>query len=126
MADGASSTVVNAFLASILNGTAFTALGSLQAQLHTGAPGAAGTANVAGNATKQAAGTFNQASAGNYTSAGSITWTSVPTAETYTHVSLWSGATFVASGAISAPAVGVGDTFTIPAGGVTVQMPVAA
>jgi len=126
MADGASNTVVNAFLASILNGTAFTALGSLQAQLHVGAPGINGTANVAGNATKQAAGAFTKSSDGNYVSAGAISWSSVPTAETYSHVSLWSGTTFVASGSITASAVGVGDTFTIPAGSLTVTQPFAS
>ena len=53
MADGASSTVVNAFLASLLNGTAFTNYGTLYCQLHVGAPGSAGTSNVAGESTRK-------------------------------------------------------------------------
>jgi len=126
MADGASNTVVNAFLANILNGTAPPTYGSLQVQLHTGAPGIAGTSNVAGNTTKQAAGAFTKQSDGNYQNTGAVTWTSVSTAETYSHVSLWNGATFVASGAITASPVSVGDTFTIPANGITVTQPFAS
>ena len=51
------------------------------------------------------------------------------TAETYSHVSLWtasSGGTFIASGSITASAVSIGDTFTIPIGDITVSMPVAS
>ncbi len=129
MADGASSTVVNAFLASLLNGTAFTNYGTLYVELHVGAPGSAGTSNPAGNTTRQAAGTFTAPSAGSSTNNAAVTWTSVSTAETYSHVALWtlaSGGTFIASGSITANAVAIGDTFTIPIGDITVSMPVAA
>lgn len=129
MADGASSAVVNAFLASLLNGTAFTNYGTLYVQLHTGAPGAAGTSNVAGESTRQAAGTFTSPSGGSSTNNAAVTWTSVTTAETYTHVSLWSASTsgtFIASGSITANAVSIGDTFTIPISDITVSMPVAS
>ena len=53
MAAGASATVVDAFLASILNDVAFTLYGPVYVQLHTGAPGANGTANVAGESTRE-------------------------------------------------------------------------
>jgi hypothetical protein len=129
MADGASSTVVNAFLASLLNGTAFTNYGTTFVQLHTGAPGAAGTTTIAGNNTRQASGTFTAPSGGSSTNNAAITWTNVNTAETYSHVSIWSlvsGGTFLASGSITANPVAIGDTFTIPINDITVSMPVAA
>ena len=129
MADGASSTVVNAFLASILNGTSFTNYGTTYVQLHVGAPGAAGTSNVAGNTTRIASGTFTSPSGGSSTNNGAVTWTNVNTAETYSHISIWSAVssgTFLASGSITANAVSIGDTFTIPIGDITVSMPVAA
>ena|SRR5579859_677019 len=129
MADGASATVVNAFLASLLNGTAFTNYGTLYVELHTGAPGSAGTSNTAGNSTRQAAGTFTSPSGGSSTNNAAVTWTNVSTAETYTHIALWSassGGTFIASGSITANAVAIGDTFTIPIGDITVSMPTAS
>ena len=132
MAAGVSATVGDAFLASILNDVAPTSYGPVFVQLHTGAPGANGTANVAGNNTRESAGSnsaFNAPSAGATTNLNAITWTSVSTAETYTFVSLWSLATsgvFIASGTITANAVGVGDTFTIPIGDLSVSLTVAS
>ena len=129
MADGASSTVVNAFLASLVNGTGFTNYGTLFVQLHVGAPGAAGTTNGAGNTTRQAAGTFTAPSGGSSTNNAAVTWTAVGTAETYSHITLWSlvsAGVFIASGSITANAVAIGDTFTIPIGDITVSMPIAS
>ncbi len=129
MADGAAVGIVDAWLASILNGTAPTTFSAPFVQLHTGAPGAAGTANVAGESTReQATGTF-VISAGSTTNPTAVNWTSVTTAETYTNVSLWSaatGGTFLASGTITANPVSVGDNFSIPVGDMTISMPVAA
>jgi len=132
MSDGASNTVVNAFLASLLNDAAFTAYGPVYVQLHIGAPGAAGTSNIAGENVRQSAGSnpaFTKTSDGNYTNANDIVWTAVSTAETYTHATIWSASTsgtFIASGAITANAVAIGDTFKIPASDLTVTMPVAS
>lgn len=132
MAVGASATVVDAFLASILNDVAFTAYGPVYVQLHTGAPGAAGTSNIAGESTRESCGSnsaFAAPSGGSTTNSNAINWTSVSTAETYTDVSIWSAATggvFIASGTITANAVEVGDNFSIPIGDMTVSMPVAA
>lgn len=125
--DSLSSTVADSVLNSILKGTAFTPLSAF-VQLHTGEPGAAGTTNVAGESTRKAA-TFADGSGGSAATSADITWTSVTTAETYTHVSLWSASTagtFIGSGTITASAVAVGDTFTISAGDLTVSIPVAA
>ena len=89
-------------------------------QLHVGAPGAAGTSNVAAN-TARRQGTFGAAASGGAISnTVDLEWTSVPNAETYTHVSFWSassGGTFLGDDDLSASAaMQVGDTFRIPAG----------
>jgi hypothetical protein len=129
MADNISAGVANSLLALLLNGTSFAGYVATYAQLHTGAPGAAGTANVAGNNVRQAAGAFAAPSGGSTTNSGAVNWTSVSTAETYSHVSLWSaasGGTFIASGSITAGAILVGQNFTIPAGGMSVTLPVAS
>lgn len=129
MAVGASATVVNALLASITNGTAFTTYTNPFVQLHTGNPGSAGTSNVAGESTRvQMTGTF-VVSGGSTTNPVAVNWTSVSTAETYTDVSLWSlvsGGTFIASGTITANAVAIGDNFSIPIGDLTISMPTAS
>ncbi len=129
MADGVSSTIANAWLASILNGTAPTTYTDPWVQLHTGAPGSAGTSNVAGESTReQLTGTFT-ISGGSTTNPTAVNWTSVTTDETYTNVSLWSaasGGTFLASGTITATAVAVGNNFLIPVGDMTISIPVAA
>jgi hypothetical protein len=89
-------------------------------KLHTGAPGAAGTSNAAGNTTrKQVADTA--AASGASTNTADLTWTSgqVTTTENYTHYSRWSASTagnFGYSGAISGGNVTAGTAFTIPAG----------
>jgi hypothetical protein len=129
MADNISSGVANSVLGLLLNGTAFAGFAATYVQLHVGAPGASGTSNVAGNNTRQAAGAFATPSGGSTTNSGAVNWTSVPTNETYSHVSLWSASTsgtFIASGSITAGAILAGQNFTIPAGGMSVSLPVAA
>lgn len=129
MAVGAALAIVNAWLASILNGTAPTTYANPYVQLHTGSPGAAGTTNIAGETTReQLTGTF-VVSAGASTNPAAVNWTSVSTAETYTDVSLWSaatGGTFIASGTITANAVAIGDNFSIPIGDMTISQPTAS
>jgi hypothetical protein len=129
MADNISVGVANSTLALLLNGTAFAGFSTPYVQLHTGAPGAAGTSNIAGNSTRQASGAFAAPSAGSTTNNSAINWTSVSTSETYSHVSLWSAAsagTFICSGSISASAITAGQNFQIPAAGMTVSLPVAS
>ena len=129
MADNLSSGVANSVLAALLNGTPFSGFSPVYVQLHTGAPGAAGTANVAGNNVRQSAGSFATPSGGLTTNAAPINWTSVSTSETYSHVTLWSatsGGTFIASGAITASAILAGQNFQIPTNGMSVSIPVAS
>lgn len=89
-------------------------------QIHTGDPGAAGTANIALNTTRQQAAFGSVASAGAISNSSPLSWPNVPAAETYTHVSFWTaatGGTFTGSDDLADPrAVQVGDTFTIAAG----------
>lgn len=129
MADNVSTAVGNALLALILNGTAYSAGQAQYVQLHTGAPGAAGTANIAGNNTRQATGAFAAPSGGSTTNSAAVNWTSVSTSETYSHVSLWTAVTagsFICSGSISAAAIVAGQNFQIPAAGMTVSLPIAS
>lgn len=100
-------------------------------QLHTGDPGAAGTSNVAGNATRKQI-SLGSPSAGAVSNDTAISWSSgeVDTSEDYTHWSLFSAetvGTFVWSGTMTANAVTSGDTFTIPIGDLDLAFaPIAA
>jgi 2-keto-4-pentenoate hydratase len=94
-------------------------------KLHTGDPGETGTANPAGETTRKSltgAATTN----GVFTSTNDLTWTSVSTSETYSHVSVWDNSTAgncVWSGAMAAPqAVTAGNTFVISAGSFTATL----
>jgi hypothetical protein len=131
VAEGWSTDTANAVLSAIFQQTAY-AVAGLWVQLHTGAPGAAGTSNIATNNTrKDATACFGTDPVG-----GSITndadigpWLSVPASETYTHATLWTASTsgtFVMSGAIAAAAVTIGDDFPIPSGDLTCPLPVAS
>lgn len=74
-------------------------------QLHTGDPGAAGTANVSAGSTTRNAITWNAASGGSMTLNTLAAWTNGGTSETISHCSLWSAAssgTFYQSFALTA------------------------
>lgn len=101
-------------------------------RLHTGDPGAAGTANIAGNATlKDTGASWASAASGAKATNAAITWTDgeVDTTETYTHFSMWNDGVptnFGYSGTVSADEVNVtGDTFTINSGGLVLSFQVA-
>lgn len=103
------------------NGTSFTAPTNVYVKLHIGDPGEDGTSNAAGETTRKAA-TFAAPAnpGGTMDSNADISWTSVSTAETYSHVSVWDASTngnCLITGALTASkTVAVGDTFTIPSG----------
>lgn len=127
---GIASGQANAILDALAKGTSYAGNATVYVKLHTGDPGASGTANAAGNTTRQAA-TFAAASAGANASNADIVWTNVNTAETYSHVSYWtasSAGTFLGSSALTASKlVAIGDTFTIPSGSLTMALtPLAA
>lgn len=111
---------VNAWL-NVLRGTSaatFTGVTTLFVQLHTGDPGASGTANVSSTTTRQAV-NYAAASAGSQALTGTTQWTNWAgtNGEVVTHISIWgasSGGTFYYSVALTASkTVNTGDTLTL-------------
>ena len=97
-------------------------------QLHTAAPGAAGTSAVATESTRKQI-TWGTASGGVISNTNALTWTAVAGSEDYTHYTVWtasSAGTFGWSGVVTANAVTTGDTFTIPIGDVDVALTLAS
>lgn len=98
------------------NGTSLTAPSAVYAKLHTGDPGEDGTANAAGE-TDRLEVEFDASSNGVISLTAPVTWTSVNTSETYSHVSLWdhvSAGNCLGSGALTTPkAVTAGDDFEL-------------
>ncbi len=130
MATGITAAQANSMLDAYMRGTSYAGNSTPFVKLHTGDPGSAGTSNAAGNTTRQSA-AFAAASAGANATNADIVWTNVNTAETYSHVSLWtavSAGTFLGSAALTASkTVAIGDTFTIASGSLTMAItPVAA
>lgn len=130
MAVGLAAATANAILDALANQTNYTAPTALWIQLHTGDPGAAGTANVASNNTrKDITAVFAAASGGAVTSDTAVTWTNVPASEDYTHYSVWSASsagTFYWSGTITANAVTTGDTFSLGVADIDLSVSTAA
>ena len=104
-------------------------------QLHTGAPGAAGTANKCTDVTRKAV-TFAAASGGAMSTSADIDWTSITATgtEDATHFSLWRGTgaytdgtgTFCWSGTLTANPFVTGDNIHIAAGDITLTIGVAS
>jgi hypothetical protein len=122
--------MANAMLNALCRNAAWTQPAAFYVKLHTADPGASGATAAAANTTRKQA-TFSAASGGSITTSADLAWTSVPNAETYSHVSFWDASvagTFLGSGALTTPrTVAVGDNFTILAGSETIAItPVAA
>ena len=119
MATGLAAATANAILDALCRSVAWSDPAAFYVKLHTADPGASGATAAAGNTTRQAV-TFSAASAGAITNSAAVTWTSVSTTETYSHVSFWDASTagnFIGSDALNASrAVTAGDTFRIPIG----------
>ena len=80
--------------AAIYDGWLDTDLGTVYVQLHTGDPGAAGTANISVGDTTRHQPVMAAASAGSKAMTGTAgPWTNGGTSETITSISLWSAAT---------------------------------
>lgn len=128
MALGVSTAVANSFLNALCRATAYTGPAALWVKLHIGDPGV-GTGNPAVHTTRIQATFGSAASGGAISNTVALAWTSVSGAEDYTHFSVWDASTagtFQFSGTITANAVLIGDTFTVPIGDLDVTMPVAA
>jgi len=122
--------VANKFLDLLCRAQAWTAPAGFFVKLHTADPGSAGATAAAGNTTRVGV-TFSAASGGSITNSASVDWTSVSTAETYSHISFWdasSAGNFLGSAALTASkTVAVGDNFSLPASNLTISIsPVAA
>jgi hypothetical protein len=111
---------VNAWL-NTLRGTSaatFTGVTTLFVQLHTGDPGASGTANVSSTTTRQAL-NFAAAASGSQSLTGTTQWTNWAgtNGEVVSHISVWgasSAGTFYYSVALTASkTVNTGDTLTL-------------
>lgn len=127
MAESISTTTANSILDAICNNTSYS-VATPYLQLHTGAPGSAGTSNVATETDRQLV-SFGAAASGAISNDSAITWTGVAGSEDYTHWSLWtasSAGTFIGSGTVTANAVTAGDTFTIPSGDLDIAFTVAS
>ena len=130
MATGLSATVANAILDAYCRSVAWSEPASFNVKLHTGDPGAAGTANAAGETTRKAV-TFSAASGGAITNSGAVSWTIYPNGtDVITHVSFWddiSAGNFIGSDALAASrSPAAGDTVTLAAGDLDLSLPVAA
>ena len=121
--------LANAWL-NVISGTTFTGAAGSFIQLHTGDPGASGTANVSSVTTRPSQ-TWNAASAGSKSASGTPSWTSWAgtSPETVTDVSDWgasSAGTFYFSVQLTASkTVQTGDTLTLNSMSVS-QSPIAA
>lgn len=123
MADGLSTTVANAALSSIISANAN------DVQLHVGAPGSAGTANVSSVTTRQAV-SWGSPSAGSVSAANQPQWTAWAgtNGEVDTDLSFWSASTsgtFGMSMQLSqSVTMDTGDSLTLTV--ITVTIPTAS
>lgn len=109
----------NAMLDAFAGATNYTGTTTFYVQLHTGAPGAAGTSNPATETTRKQF-SFSAASAGATSNTDQEDWGSYPATETVSYVSFWDAAaagTFLGSDDLaSSQAMTTGETFRIRAG----------
>jgi hypothetical protein len=113
----------NAELNALYNNTSL-AVTTPYVKLHIGDPGEDCTLNPAANTTRQSA-SFAAASGGSVVSDADITWTSVSTSETYSHISLWDASTggnpLDYGALVASKPVLAGDTFQIASGTLTIS-----
>jgi hypothetical protein len=91
MADDFSSTFANALL-NVLANTAPTLYSTVYIELHTAAPGSAGTTSVSAGSATRASATFAAASAGSISLNSTPSWTNGGASETITDIAVWSAA----------------------------------
>lgn len=98
-------------------------------QLHIAAPGAAGTLQVATETTRKQVSAWNAATGGSKSSNVALTWTSIAGSQDATHFTTWSASTagtFGVSGSLTANPFTAGDTLSVPAGSLTMSVPLAS
>jgi len=127
MAHGLSAYLCNSWLDALANNTSY-AVAQVYIKLHTGDPGAAGTANPATETTRKSV-SFGAASAGAITSDADISWTNISGSQDATHFTAWdniSAGNFLFSGTITANPYTAGDTYTISSGNLSASLTVAS
>lgn len=129
MAVGLASGTANAILDALCRSVTWAEPDAVWVKLHVGDPGAAGTSNPAVETDRVQATFGNAAAGGAISNTVQLQWVGVAGTEDYTHFSAWtasSGGTFLFSGTITANAVTIGDTFTVPIGDLDVTLTIAA
>lgn len=117
----------NQMLDALVGRTTYTANAAFYCKLHTGSPGSAGTTNAATETTRQAVTFGSAAASGSISNTAAVTWTSVSTTETVTHVSFWTASTagtFLGADDLPSPvALTAGNNLTIAVGDLTLSLP---
>ena len=131
MAVGMSEYLADSFLNAAFNATSFSVT-TVYVKLHTGDPGAAGSANAATETTRKSVsfGAPGAPAAGVVTISNDaqVQWTSISGSQDATHYSLWDDLTagnFLGSGTITASAYTAGDTLTFAPGDIDLSLNVA-
>ena len=127
MAHGLSAYLCNSWLDALANNTSY-AVAQVYIKLHTGDPGAAGTANAATETTRKSA-SFGVAVAGAINSDADISWTNIAGSQDASHFTAWdniSAGNFLFSGNITANPYTAGDTYTISSGNLSASLTVAS
>lgn len=129
MTVGIAAGTANAVLDALCRSVAWSEPDAVWVKLHVGDPGGAGTANPAVETDRVQATFGSSAAGGAISNTAQLQWLTVAGSEDYTHFSAWTASTagtFLFSGTITANAVTIGDTFTIPVGDLDVSLTIAA
>lgn len=105
--------------------TTYAANTAVYAKLHTGDPGANGTANAAAETTRKAMTFGSAAAAGSIASTAAVAWNALAAAETEAWVSYWDASTagtFLGRDDVTDVIVTIGDDLSIASGGLVVTM----
>lgn len=129
MAEGMSSYTATAVLNAIGNNTSFSVSANPWLQLHTAAPGAAGTTAIASETDRMQVSFGATGGTGSITNDAAITWTNITGSEDATHWTLWDAQTngnFLWSGAITANPYVAGNTLNFAASAFTLSFTVGS
>lgn len=125
MTTGLASGIADDMLDYYVGGGAPATISDFYVQLHTGDPGALGTASPFGDTTRQSP-TFSAASGGAVTNSSAGQWTNLSAGGTISHVSFWTASTsgtFLGSDALEVPrTVSATDDFTIAVGDIDLTL----
>jgi hypothetical protein len=123
---GISNYLEDELLDHIFRAAAYTSPSGIYVKLHLGDPGEAGTTNAAVETTRQQATFGTNSSGGTISNTVAITWTSVSTSETVSHISLWDASTAgncLWKGQLTTPKVlAAGDNLTIAIGDLDITL----